>query len=50
MQIDRKEKKLYLVLGKTPADGAGLLGAEVGREILLVLVSLPCGRRGRCGQ
>ena len=33
-------KKFNLVLGKTPADGAGLLGAEVEREQLLVLVRL----------
>jgi hypothetical protein len=32
---------VYLVLGEAPTDGAGLLGAEVEGEILLVLVRLP---------
>ena len=31
---------IYLVLGEAPADGAGLLGAEVEREQLLLLVRL----------
>lgn len=31
---------MYLVLGEAPADGAGLLGTEVEREQVLVLVSL----------
>lgn len=31
---------IYLVLGETPANGAGLLGAEVEREQLLLLVRL----------
>lgn len=31
---------IYLVLGEAPANGAGLLGAEVEREQLLLLVRL----------
>jgi hypothetical protein len=31
---------MYLVLGEAPANGAGLLGAEIEREKLLLLVRL----------
>ena len=33
--------KVLLVLGHSPADGAGLLGAEVERQVLLALVEEP---------
>lgn len=39
--LSQRGQGKYLVLGKPPSDGSGLLGTQIQRQVLLILVSFP---------